>query len=55
MIRGRLVVIHGGSRLARAFLRLSLQALSRVASQSLYSCCLTVVGLNMEDDDDDLT
>jgi len=55
MIRGRRIVIHGGSRLARAFLRLSLQALSQVALKSLCSCCLPVVGLNMVDDDDDRT
>jgi len=32
-----------------------LQALSQVALQSLCSCCLTVVGLNMVDDDDGRT
>jgi len=42
MIRGRHVVIHGGSRLARAFLRLSLAGTftggSAVAVQLLSYC-----------------
>jgi len=42
MIRGRRAVIHGGSRLARAFLRLSLAGAFTggfaVAVQVLYYC-----------------
>jgi len=43
MIRGRRIVNHGGSRLARAFLRLSLSGAFTggiaVAVQLLSSCC----------------